>query len=316
LIAMRALRTNIHIISGQFAQLAGHGQDANHEEVHLMEGQGALAGERFLERQELIGKIHPVATRGNMMAEMIAIIISALIHRRVGDIVREAVRVLGARRVHKDVLGPIAEHHEQGAEQIRRNEDPESGRGIVAVKVVHGKEIEGGIGGKMAQIRIARAADEIIRKLDPNGAEITKPIGQEMDEIVTLIWSSRGHVVGEDVVLDVVHNHVMEVVHPRRQPEIWPKNITGIEIERMIFPKEFAMRGKMKGQYKSLKVKTKMERQVNRAEPPGDMTKVKEEESHWDRSKSRVPHHSKKRKVSLVGKLLQQPIFNDRRKCE
>ncbi len=101
-----------------------------------------------------------------------------------------------------------------------------------------------------------------------------------MQEIVTLIWLRRGNIPREDIVFNVVHDAMVQVVNTGRQAEEIAQNVSDPVVEdSVLLLEERPVRCKMKKQDVASVEEHELEHEMNKAEP--HVAKVEHHASGW-----------------------------------
>mmetsp|Transcript_32764 Transcript_32764/g.52443 ORF Transcript_32764/g.52443 Transcript_32764/m.52443 type:complete len:291 (-) Transcript_32764:199-1071(-) len=153
-----------------------------------------------------------------VMNDMISIIERQLVIRRGQQIHGEPMIIFVVLWVDKDMLAEVAPHQSHRQYQLWDEEEPQADGGSnVVVNVPVAAKPEHHDKHRLRQHEPVSLEAEIVRQLDPDCKLEAQPIMEIAErEIVALIRHRRREVVGIDVVLAMVHDHVVEAVDSRR----------------------------------------------------------------------------------------------------
>jgi hypothetical protein len=107
---MGRLWPNIHVVCRKFLQLPSHNKEANNGVIDGVEGESAALGKLVDVAIEPIREISPMQSGVNVVTNVIAVIVSQLVHVGINNVVREVERVLVILGIHEDMLREISEH--------------------------------------------------------------------------------------------------------------------------------------------------------------------------------------------------------------
>eukprot|EP00960_Hanusia_phi_P019427 573654-Hanusia_phi.AAC.2 len=148
----------------------------------------------------------------------------AQLHVVLGELVKltgEGEQVVAVRvaRAHEDVLRPVAEHQEEGIDQRVDPEDPEGPDGVDTVQDGGNDKEETDASDAVERETVALPPQGVVRELNPDGEQEAEPVDDKMGEVVALVGLGRADVVGKDVVLDMMHHAMVQVVDPTGNAE-------------------------------------------------------------------------------------------------
>jgi len=196
----------------------------------------------------VFGVFRPVHRRANVVADVVAVV-PALVVVLVVD-ASDGVLVVVARIgvVNKGVLGPVAEHHNEAADEKGQNEHKQRGLPIDKTQRDTEQVKESFTAHHFRDQGWAVVASEIaysaVQPEQQKVAEIAQPIA----ETVPLVLHSAAFVFGQ-VVFGVVHAHVVRSVGLRCLTEKRADDPRQVMVKKFVFFfKEFTMAGAVQHQ--------------------------------------------------------------------
>ena len=154
-----------------------------------------------------------------MVHDVVAVVERQLVLRRVHAVVRERVVGAGALRVDENVLAPVAEHERERAQAEGQDEHRHGGHRVQLVQAVVHKRVPEQERQRVQAQAVSLAGEGVDWQLEVRSEEEARPVVQEVQEVVPLVRLRGRHVVGEHVVLLVVHHHVVKEVLASRHAE-------------------------------------------------------------------------------------------------
>mmetsp|Transcript_35957 Transcript_35957/g.116385 ORF Transcript_35957/g.116385 Transcript_35957/m.116385 type:complete len:380 (-) Transcript_35957:18-1157(-) len=209
----------MHVVLGKPSQILGHNHDADIKEMHPAEGQRAALLELLLVVVEVLRNLHPMQSSIQVVDDVVPIVERGLVDRRVDAIVSQGVVVVAVLRVHENVLCPVAEGHGRHGDDVRDAEDPECGAKVDVLRQENdAAEPDAETSKNSLSPPVLAGADGVGRELDPNEHRKVQPIAEEVKPRVPLVHLGAGG-VQLVVVLNVVHDHVVQLVNAARDAE-------------------------------------------------------------------------------------------------
>lgn len=229
---MSILGPNIHIVCSEFLQLTGHHEKPDGGIVQGVESECAALRELINVPIEPIRELGPMQRRMHVMANVVAVIVCQLVHIRVDEIVGEVKRILMILRVHKNMLGKVSEHQQERGHEIRNDNSPKCRLSAHSrVQKVCTPEINSLSCNTCHKEGVASATEEVIGQLNPDGEHVSHPVLKEMENIIALIRHGSRDIIRENVIFNVMHDNMVEIVGSRGQAKEWSQNILRKAIE-------------------------------------------------------------------------------------
>mmetsp|Transcript_97183 Transcript_97183/g.313376 ORF Transcript_97183/g.313376 Transcript_97183/m.313376 type:complete len:293 (+) Transcript_97183:235-1113(+) len=241
----------MHVVLSKPSQILGHHHDADIKEVHPAEGKGAALLELLLVVVEVLRNLHPMQPSVQVVDDVVPIVERGLVDRRVDAIVSQGVVVVAVLRVHENVLCPVAEGHGRHGDDVRDAEDPECGAKVDVLRQENdAAEPDAETSKNSLSPPVLAGADGVGRELDPNEHRKVQPIAEEVKPRVPLVHLGAGG-VQLVVVLDVVHDHVVQLVHAARDAEEGGNHPADGQVQGLAV-EEVAVRGEVDAEREAL----------------------------------------------------------------
>mmetsp|Transcript_1940 Transcript_1940/g.8125 ORF Transcript_1940/g.8125 Transcript_1940/m.8125 type:complete len:316 (+) Transcript_1940:1795-2742(+) len=211
---------HVHVVICEVSVRLEEEREPDVEEPNLVEHQRVSRRVLVQLLDELGGKLAPVDHAVGVVQGVEPVVVRTLVVRMVQHRVGESIVAPGVHRADEGVLRPVAKHqgggHRQEWDEARPHRER---RGAVVPGGVPRRQGQREPGGDLQEEVPSLADQGVERELDPRAHHEADPVADPVEDVVALVRLRRAEILVPLVIVDVVHDDVVEPVRVARDAE-------------------------------------------------------------------------------------------------